>query len=123
MSLNPIQTGKEVIDQFGRYLLTTFPIAQPELEEQFKNNLQHGLGGRRLLAKGPYIYLNRPFEQGPGIEDLIAEKELHLHPALKGLFPFETLHKHQELAIRSIKKNKHTILTTGTGSGKTEALL
>lgn len=123
MSLNPIQTGKEVIDQFGRYLLTTFPIAHPGLEQQFKENLRHGLGGRRLLAKGPYVFLNRPFEQGPGIQDLIAEKALHLHPALKGLFPFETLHKHQELAIRSIKNNLHTILTTGTGSGKTEAFL
>ena len=25
--LNPVRFGREVIDQFGRYLMTTFPIA------------------------------------------------------------------------------------------------
>jgi len=123
MPINPIQTGKEVIDQYGRYLLSTFPIAHSDLEKQFKDILRHGLGGERLLSKGPYVFLNRPFEQGPGIEDLIQEKELNLHPALKGIFPYESLHKHQELAIRSIKLGKHTIVSTGTGSGKTEAFL
>lgn len=29
MSLNPVQFGTEVIDQFGRYLMTNFPIADP----------------------------------------------------------------------------------------------
>jgi len=42
MSLNPIQTGKEVIDQYGRYLLSTFPIAHSDLEKQFKDILQYG---------------------------------------------------------------------------------
>ncbi len=31
MSLNPIQFGKDVIDQFGRYLLTTFNLADLRL--------------------------------------------------------------------------------------------
>ena len=31
MSLNPIQFGKHVVDQFGRYLRTTFPIADERL--------------------------------------------------------------------------------------------
>lgn len=123
MPLNPIQTGKEVIDQYGRYILSTFPIAHPDLEKQFNDILKHGLGGERLLSKGPYVFLSRPFEQGPGIEDLIQEKNLNLHPALKGIFPYESLHKHQELAIRAIKSGKHTIVSTGTGSGKTEAFL
>ena len=34
MSLNPVQFGAEVIDQFGRYLMTTFPIADPGMEQQ-----------------------------------------------------------------------------------------
>lgn len=123
MSLNPIQTGKQVIDQFGRYLLSTFPIAHPDLHRQFRQILQHGLGGERFLSKGPYVYLNRPFEQGPTIQQLIDEPGLKLHPVLKGIFRFDSLHKHQELAIRAIKAGQHTVLSTGTGSGKTEAFL
>ncbi len=123
MSLNPIQFGKHVIDQFGRYLLTTYPIADARLEEQVRKQLRHDIGGERLLAKGPYIHLHQPFESGPSIDEMIKEKELGLHKALKGVFPFEALHKHQELALRSILAGIHTIMATGTGSGKTEGFL
>ncbi|MFH1532056.1 MAG: DEAD/DEAH box helicase [Pseudomonadota bacterium] len=123
MSLNPVQFGSEVIDQFGRYLLTTFPIADEAMEKQVKEHLRHDVGGERLIAKGPYVYLNRPFEQGPSVKSLAGEPGLGLHPALAGVFPYESVHKHQELALRSVKAGKHTVVATGTGSGKTEAFL
>ena len=123
MSLNPVQFGTEVIDQFGRYLMTTFPIADPEMERQVREHLRHDVGGERLIAKGPFVYLNRPFEQGPTMEALCGEGELGLHPALLSVFPFETVHKHQELALRSVKAGRHTVVATGTGSGKTEAFM
>lgn len=123
MSLNPVQFGAEVIDQFGRYLMTTFPIADQDMEAQVREHLRHDIGGERLIAKGPYVYLNRPFEEGPSIKQLCAEQGLGLHPALRGILSFDVLHKHQELALRSIKAGRHTIVATGTGSGKTEAFL
>ena len=123
MSLNPVQFGSEVIDQFGRYLLTTFPIADEAMEKQVREHLRHDVGGERLTAKGPYVYLNRPFEQGPSVKSLTGETELGLHPALAGVFPYESVHKHQELALRSVKAGMHTVVATGTGSGKTEAFL
>ncbi len=123
MTLNPIQFGKDVIDQFGRYLLTTFPLADPELGEQFRRGLSYEPGSGDRLAKGPYIFLNRPFVQGPGIRDLLAEPGLGLHPALEGVFPFATLHRHQEEALRAVIGGRNLILSTGTGSGKTEAFL
>ena len=85
--------------------------------------LRHGVGGERLIARGPYVYLNRPFEQGPAVSKLAAESELGLHAALAAVFPFASIHRHQELALRSIKKGRHTVVATGTGSGKTEAFL
>jgi hypothetical protein len=123
MSLNPIQLGAQVVDQFGRYLMTTFPIADEKMSEQVKKYLRHGVGGERYLVKGPYVYLNQPFEQGPPFEELLNDPDLGLHPAVKKVFPYEYLHKHQELAVRSICSGKHTIMATGTGSGKTEAFL
>lgn len=65
MSLNPVQFGKTVIDQFGRYLLTTFPIADADMAAQVKDALRHRTDGLPLLYRGPYVYLIQPFEQGP----------------------------------------------------------
>ena len=43
---------------------------------------------------------------------------------MPGVFrPIEDLRKHQELALRSIKAGQHTVVATGTGSGKTESFL
>ncbi|MCD6449624.1 MAG: DEAD/DEAH box helicase, partial [Thermotogaceae bacterium] len=123
MPLNPVQFGKDVIDQFGRYLLTTFPIADPRLREQFKEGLSFGLGGKERLAKGPYIYLSRPFVEGPTLKELINDPSLNLHPAIAGIFKFERLYKHQEEALRAVKAGNHVIISTGTGSGKTEGFL
>ncbi len=121
MSLNPIAFGEHVVEQFQRYLLTYFPIADRRLEEQVREHLSRGPGGRRELVRGPYIHLNRPFEPGPMLDDLVAE--LELHPALPGLFRFEQLYKHQELAARAILDGRHTVMATATGSGKTEGFL
>ncbi|MFO8074056.1 MAG: hypothetical protein R6V85_19530 [Polyangia bacterium] len=41
MSLNPVQFGTEVVDRFGRYLMTTFPIADPRMEQQVREALRH----------------------------------------------------------------------------------
>lgn len=123
MSLNPIQFGTQVVDQFGRYLLTTFPIADSDMAEQVKDHLRHGFGGERYLAKGPYVYLNQPFEQGPSLVEILYDEELNLHSGVRKIFPFEYLHKHQEEAIRAICAGKHTIMATSTGSGKTEGFL
>lgn len=121
MSLNPVQFGTQVVDQFGRYLMTIFPIADDHMAKQVKRHLTHGVGGERYLSKGPYVFLNQPFEQGPPIDSLM--DELDLHPVVKKIFPFDFLHKHQELAVRSIVEDKHTIMATSTGSGKTEGFL
>ncbi len=39
------------------------------------------------------------------------------------VFTYENLHKHQEEAAESIVNKHHTIVSTGTGSGKTESFL
>jgi len=121
MSLNPVQFGKDVIDQFGRYLQTTFPVADERLARQVHDKLRHTVGGESLLYRGPYVYLNRPFRPGPAVDDLIRGGVLH--PATAGIFPFPALHWHQGQTIEAVQAGQHVILSTGTGSGKTEAFM
>lgn len=121
MPLNPVEFGTNVVNQFGRYLKTTYPIADPRLAEQVDDALRHQVDAEPLLYRGPYVTLHRAFMPGPTIQQMI--EDLGLHPALKGLFDYPRLHKHQEETLRQVANDKHVILSTGTGSGKTESFL
>jgi hypothetical protein len=91
MSLNPVQFGTEVVDQFGRYLMTTFPIADPRMEAQVREALRHDLGGERLIAKGPFVCINQPFQEGRSVAGLCADARLGLHPVLADVFPYDAV--------------------------------
>lgn len=119
MSLNPVKFGKDVIDQFGRYLRNSYPIADELIAAQFNEKM--GYTADSLIAKGPYIYLNKPFVEGAKLETLITE--LGLHRTLSAIFKFPIMYSHQEKAVRAVIDNKNVIVSTGTGSGKTESFL
>lgn len=120
MSLNPVKFGKDVIDQFGRYLRNSFPVADENIAAQFNEKLRYSSDS--LIAKGPYIYLNKPFIEGKSLSDLV--NEIGLHRNIKDIFKFPSMHSHQEKAARlAIKDKKNIIISTGTGSGKTESFL
>ena len=119
MGLNPVQFGKDVIEQYGRYLKGSFPLIDDGLRAQFGDKLK--VGEENLISKGPYVYLNKPFIEGARLSEL--EIELGLHRNLKDIFPFDSIHSHQEKALRAINSGKNLIVSTGTGSGKTESFL
>lgn len=122
MPINPIQLGEQVIAQYHSYLRTYYPVADERLEAQMFEALSRGPTGERMLIKGPYIQLNRPFEDGPQLGEFIQTHAMH--EVIGSSFGYiERLHKHQELAAASIDHGHHTIVATGTGSGKTEAFL
>ena len=57
MPINPVKFAADVINQFGRYLKTTFPIGDPGLAAQMDEALHHRVGGQPLLYRGPYVTL------------------------------------------------------------------
>ncbi|OGF58407.1 MAG: hypothetical protein A2Y62_15630 [Candidatus Fischerbacteria bacterium RBG_13_37_8] len=73
------------------------------------------------LMKGPYISLSRPFREGAKVADMVAEGLLH--PLMENLIPYAHLFGHQKTAIRNIVAGKSVLISTGTGSGKTECFL
>jgi ATP-dependent helicase YprA (DUF1998 family)/SOS-response transcriptional repressor LexA len=121
VALNPIAFTESVVRNFLRYQLTTYPIADEGLHAQMRTLLSLEETRRTPLLKGPYISLSRAFRQGSSVAQLVSEGVLH--PGLPALVSFSQLYGHQERAIRALIRRRTTLVSTGTGSGKTECFL
>lgn len=119
--LNPILFTERVVQDFLRYQLTAYPFADKSLYAQMRQLLNLEETRRSPLLKGPYVSLSRTFEEGIAVADAV--KEGWLHPHLTQLVNHPHLYGHQELAIRAITGGRSTLVSTGTGSGKTECFL
>ena len=123
MALNPVAYTENVVRSFLRYQLTAYPFADPELHRQMRDLLSLDRTRRSPLLKGPYVSLSRPFRDGAPVSALVCEGLLHPH--LHERIPDNITHlrSHQEVAIRAIAEGRTTLVSTGTGSGKTECFL
>ena len=119
--LNPITYTEKVTHDFLRYQNTTHNFADPRLDEQMRRLLSIEKTRETPLMKGPYVSLSRLFQRGARVDDLTDEGVFH--PELAERIPFERVYAHQERAIRGINDGRPTLVSTGTGSGKTEAFL
>lgn len=119
--LNPILFTERVVQDFLRYQLTAYPFADKGLYAQMRRLLNLEESRRSPLMKGPYVSLSRTFEQGISVADAV--REGWLHPHLTKLVGHPHLYGHQEQAIRAITGGRTTLVSTGTGSGKTECFL
>ena len=119
--LNPIVFTEKVVRDFLRYQLTTYPFAEEGLHAQLRSLLNLTQTRQSPLMRGPFVSLSRPFEQGPAVADLCREGVLHPH--MENVVSFPHVFGHQEAAIRAITARKPTLISTGTGSGKTESFL
>ena len=123
MALNPIAYTENVVRSFLRYQLTAYPFADIRLHDQMRGLLSLDETRRSPLLKGPYVSLSRPFRQGAAVDALI--RDGLLHPHLRERIPetLSHLYGHQERAVRAIAEGRTTLVSTGTGSGKTECFL
>jgi DEAD/DEAH box helicase domain-containing protein len=109
----PATLAHEVRKQVLHYLQATFNMRDPAVEAalaQFFNDPEHG------LFKGPWLQMRRPFRHARGDHGRFFDLPV----------PF-TPFKHQQQAWERLtskdQRPKHTLITTGTGSGKTECFL
>lgn len=119
--LNPITYAEHVVGDFLRYQLTTYPFADPRLFAQMRSLLSLEQTRSTPLLRGPFISLSRAFKAGARIDALV--REGILHPHLVQLAPHPSVYGHQEQAFRAIAEKRTTLVSTGTGSGKTECFL
>ncbi|GIW45686.1 MAG: DEAD/DEAH box helicase [Candidatus Binatia bacterium] len=120
MTPNIPRAVRDLIAEYRSFLRTSFRFLDPKLREQFERHLEQ----TDVVVKGPYVTLARDFALGPTLGELV--KESVAHPELlKARWPFgkERLFAHQERAFRIARAGRSFVVTTGTGSGKTEAFL
>ncbi|MFA4906708.1 MAG: DEAD/DEAH box helicase [archaeon] len=119
-SFNPIKFANDVNTKFLNYQLTAFPFSDPDLAEQARRLLKGGSDFQPLI-KGPYLSISHAFKWGRSLTDFVREGKVH--PALPGLAEYPNLFAHQDRALEEISLGHHCLISTGTGSGKTEAFL
>jgi len=120
MAINPITFANRVNRQFLRYQMTAFPLSDEQIASQASKQIA-GEEGESPLIKGPFVSLSRAYKTGPSIQELIDKKLLH--PALEGIAKYPNVFQHQFESLSAVHSGNHVIISTGTGSGKTEAFL
>ncbi len=120
MAKSVLGNVRHVADEYRRFIKSTYRLADPALRAQFERHVNEA----DVLVKGPYVTLARDFELGASLTTLLAEG---LGPEslarLNWSFGDSQLYAHQERAFRAVCGSRNVVVTTGTGSGKTEAFL
>ncbi|WP_037801852.1 DEAD/DEAH box helicase [Streptomyces sp. NRRL F-5135] len=113
--MRPTLAAQALRETTVEYLTTTFALAEPDTQDALTDFLTDSEDG---LFRGPYLRVRRPFR--PAADGW----QRHLDWFREGWWPYA----HQAAAFgRLTSKDGHvpapTLVTTGTGSGKTESFL
>jgi ATP-dependent helicase YprA (DUF1998 family) len=117
--LDALDASRRISSHYLRYLESTFNFRDPALATELRAALE-----ARSLTKGPYLEASAPFETGASVSQLMEEGVLsHLFARLR-IDIDRPLYRHQEEAIRkAVISGRNVVVSTGTGSGKTETFL
>ena len=117
--LNPIEQSEYIEKQFRKYVKSTFQIEDKIYEKEFEEELE-----KAELCKGPFVSIDLPFEKGHSIKELVEQGKISKEfLKLSKIDMNQKLYEHQEKSLEIIGKGHNAVITTGTGSGKTESFL
>lgn len=113
---NPIAKTDNIHKEYFNFFLTSFSPNNKELQEKLKC-----LKKLKYLWREPFIAISKQYELGQSFENFETDK---INDKIKlGLKNIKSLYQHQEEGIKNILNDRNTIISTGTGSGKTEIFL
>lgn len=118
--INPIAIKNQLLQNYISYIDTGLPLSS----EYYRKRRTELLNNDKVLMQEPYIELIRQYEGKEDIFDVCKRLNIDLDIAdflSKTLLKNRKLYPHQVSAIEEVIANdKNIIVTTGTGSGKTE---
>ncbi len=119
MPVHPIAVVDRIIEEYRSYLLTELRASDPTLRQA----LTEALDRPGFLAQEPFFQAHRPFKEGKPWAQLGLDGKLA--KVMEARSESETAFLHQSDAIEHLLSKQATplVVTTGTGSGKTECFL
>ena len=121
--LRPIEARDQILESYKSYILSIFHTDNGEYNKQ----IQKLVDGDYEFVKGPYLQLIENYKQGQTVEELteslLSKEFMKLN---SGSFNPSSmkLYIHQINALNNIiVRDRSTVVSTGTGSGKTESFL
>ena len=122
---NPAKAADEIKKEYIGYINTTFHFRNQNLQKKLLEELD------KTVSNGPFVEIKDSFMSGKSIEELIdygtlsplfrvLESNKKYPPKLPISRP---LYLHQEKAVEKIVSGKNVVVSTGTGSGKTNCFL
>lgn len=115
----PIEQAQFIEQEYREYLKSTFDFGDADYSSKFSKELE-----LEDLYKGPYLSMTSPFKTGDSLNALIergiVSKEFR---KLSGVNLDLKLYDHQQRSVEKVAAGRSLVITTGTGSGKTESFL
>ena len=119
MSFSPIQGSALIEKQYKRYLGTMFRLKDPDYQRQFTEQLD----SHAAFVAGPYLDAHDNFAAGRTTRQMVDEGLLTKYFLKYGFHHDRQLYTHQEQALTKALEGRNIVVSTGTGSGKTESFL
>lgn len=122
MSMNPRTTTEKIKKDYKRYVSSILTVRDKEISKLAKDEVYH-----TNFVKGPFLETTLPFKDGKTLKELAEEGLVSTEFSKMGKrvhYEDWKLRVHQENALRHIiEDDRNMVVSTGTGSGKTECYL
>lgn len=117
--LDALAAGRSIEAAYKRYLKTLLAPRDPGMAAEFDRIVDSSTS----LTRGPLLELTPPYLPSRSVRELVDEGVLDPGMLRVGADVDQPLYKHQETAIRKLVAGRNLVVSTGTGSGKTESFL
>lgn len=124
MSMNPRITTEKIKKDYMNYVQSILTVRDDDITNLAGEEIKH-----TKFVKGPFLEITLPFEDGKTLKDLAEGKECLISKEFGKMgknvhYDDWKLRVHQQKALEHIiKDDRNMIVSTGTGSGKTECYL
>lgn len=122
MSMNPRETTEKIRNDYQEYIASILNVRDREITE-----LAHKTVRKAGFVKGPYLETTLPFVEGESLEELANDGLISKEFSRMGKnvhYADWKLRIHQQQALKKIiEEGRNMVVSTGTGSGKTECYL
>ncbi len=119
MKKNPIEISSYIMEEFSEYISSTYVLDDDEYQKKLEEQLRS-----TDLFNGPFLHTELPFTTGNTIRELVLDRKISPEfLKLEKIYPDRSLYLHQQKSLEKIKSGRNVVITTGTGSGKTESFL